>query len=114
MRMLLGKLRCEDYLTLVAASSIIRPGVKVSQGQLIGRVGATGTATGPHLDYRIIRSGTYVDPVAEHRRMPAGEPIAPSELPAFRALRDDTFGRMAEILATKPIAPPVPQPPVTK
>jgi murein DD-endopeptidase MepM/ murein hydrolase activator NlpD len=102
------------YLHLSGFGPGIRPGVKVSQGQLIGRVGATGTATGPHLDYRIIRSGTYVDPVAEHRRMPAGEPIAPSELPAFRALRDDTFGRMAEILATKPIAPPVPQPPVTK
>jgi hypothetical protein len=46
--------------------------------------------------------------------MPAGEPIAPSQLPAFRTLRDDTFGRMAEILATKPGASPVPQPPVTK
>ena len=102
------------YLHLSGFGPGIRPGVRVSQGQLIGRVGATGTATGPHLDYRIIRSGTYVDPVAEHRKMPAGEPIAPSQLPAFRTLRDDTFGRMADILATKPGAPPVPQPPVTK
>lgn len=101
------------YLHLSGFGPGIRPGVRVSQGDLIGRVGATGTATGPHLDYRIIKNGTYVDPVAEHRRMPAGDPIAPSELPAFRALRDEAFGRMAEILATKP-ARPVPQPPVTK
>ena len=102
------------YLHLSGFGPGIRPGVRVSQGQLIGRVGATGTATGPHLDYRIIRSGTYVDPVAEHRKMPAGEPIAPSQLPAFRTLRDDTFGRMADILATRPGVSPVPQPPVTK
>ena len=101
------------YLHLSGFAPGMRPGVRVSQGDLIGRVGATGTATGPHLDYRIIKNGTYVDPVAEHRKMPAGEPIAPSQLPAFRALRDEAFGRMAEILATKP-ARPVPQPPVTK
>ncbi len=53
----------------------IRPGVRVAQSQFIGRVGATGAATGPHLDYRIIKNGRYVDPIAEHKRMPKGETI---------------------------------------
>ena len=102
-----------SYLHLSGFGPGIRAGVKVSQGELIGRVGATGTATGPHLDYRIAKNGTFVDPVAEHRRMPAGEPIPTSQLPAFRELRDQRFGQIAEILAAKP-ARPVPQPPVTK
>ena len=41
------------YLHLSAFGKGIRAGAHVDQGQLIGRVGATGTATGPHLDYRL-------------------------------------------------------------
>jgi murein DD-endopeptidase MepM/ murein hydrolase activator NlpD len=62
------------YLHLSAFGPGIRPGVRVSQSQLIGRVGATGTATGPHLDYRILKNDRYVDPIAELKRMPKGEP----------------------------------------
>ena len=40
----------------------IRPGVAVRQGQTIGYVGATGTATGPHLDFRIKQRGKFVNP----------------------------------------------------
>ena len=53
------------YLHLSSFGPGIRPGVRVDQGQLIGRVGQTGTATGPHLDYRIIKNGRYVNPIAE-------------------------------------------------
>jgi murein DD-endopeptidase MepM/ murein hydrolase activator NlpD len=41
----------------------IQAGEKVQQGQLIGYVGATGLATGPHLDYRITRKGVFVNPL---------------------------------------------------
>ena len=52
----------------------------MTQGDLIGRVGSTGTATGPHLDYRIIKNGMYVNPVAELKRMPKGDPLAAGQL----------------------------------
>ena len=45
----------------------IRTGVRVGQGELVGRVGATGLATGPHLHYGLRRDGSYVNPVREHR-----------------------------------------------
>ncbi len=37
-------------------------GSKVSQKDIIGYVGSTGLATGPHLDYRIAQNGTYMNP----------------------------------------------------
>ena len=87
------------YLHLSAFGPGIRAGARVSQGQLIGRVGATGTATGPHLDYRLRRNGVFVNPRAEHARLPPGEPIAATQLAAFRQMRDEVRDRMAVMLA---------------
>src|SRR5215470_15526024 len=43
----------------------IRAGARVQQRQMIGAVGATGLATGPHLDYRITLNGAFVNPLNE-------------------------------------------------
>jgi murein DD-endopeptidase MepM/ murein hydrolase activator NlpD len=83
------------YLHLSSFGPGIRPGVRVEQGRLIGRVGQSGAATGPHLDYRIIKNGRYVNPVAEHAKMPPGEPIAPDRLEAFQAVRDRALDELA-------------------
>ena len=80
------------YLHLSAFAPGLHVGSRVAQGDFIGRVGTSGTATGPHLDYRIIKNGTYVDPIAELKRMPKGEPIAADRLPAFARVRDEALG----------------------
>ena len=50
------------YLHLSAFGPGIRAGVHVSQGQLIGKVGMTGLATGPHLHYELRKDGAVVNP----------------------------------------------------
>jgi murein DD-endopeptidase MepM/ murein hydrolase activator NlpD len=41
----------------------ITEGVRVRQGQVVGFLGATGLATGPHLHYEVIVNGSFVDPL---------------------------------------------------
>jgi murein DD-endopeptidase MepM/ murein hydrolase activator NlpD len=86
------------YLHLSAFGKGIRPGAHVEQGQTIGRVGATGAATGPHLDYRLKRNGVFVNPLVVHARQAPGEPIPESELGAFSAAREDLASRLAAAL----------------
>jgi len=62
----------------------IRPGVTVRQGQVIGYVGATGLATGPHLDFRLMRGGDFVNPLKVN--FVNGEPVNPKEMAAFKSL----------------------------
>jgi murein DD-endopeptidase MepM/ murein hydrolase activator NlpD len=90
------------YLHLSSFGPGVRPGVRVEQSQLVGRVGQTGTATGPHLDYRVIRDGRYVNPIAEMARMPPGEPIASEQLDAFRLHRDQVLSELSTRLSLPP------------
>ena len=78
----------------------IVPGARVDQKDVIGYVGATGAATGPHLDFRIRRSGVFVNPVLERQRMPPGEPIPPSMLAAFQVTRDQVLAELTRRLAS--------------
>ncbi|MEO5774548.1 MAG: M23 family metallopeptidase [Sphingomicrobium sp.] len=48
------------------SSIVAQPGAFVRQGQLIGYVGASGLATGPHLHYEVYMSGQAVNPLAVH------------------------------------------------
>jgi murein DD-endopeptidase MepM/ murein hydrolase activator NlpD len=76
------------YLHLSSFGKGIRAGARVEQGQVIGRVGMTGAATGPHLDYRLRRNGAFVNPLLERRRLPPGDPIPAVQLADFRTMRD--------------------------
>ena len=84
------------YLHLSTIGAGIRPGVRVEQGDAIGRVGSSGTATGPHLDYRIIKNGTYVNPLVELKKMPKGDPVAPDAREAFERARDAVLARFPQ------------------
>lgn len=52
---------------------LVRRGQRVSQGQVIGLVGSTGLATGPHVCYRFWKNGVQVD--ALRLKLPTGEPM---------------------------------------
>jgi murein DD-endopeptidase MepM/ murein hydrolase activator NlpD len=78
-----------EYLHLSAIA--VRAGSHVRQGDLIGRVGSSGLATGPHLDYRVKRNGVFVNPSAAHRAMPPADPIPAAEMAAFAAACDRAF-----------------------
>ena len=71
------------YLHLSAFAAGIHAGVGVEQGQTIGRVGASGLATGPHLHYGLTKNGAFVNPLLEHRNMPPGDSVPTSELEGF-------------------------------
>ena len=51
------------YAHLSKYAKSLKKGDKVEQGQVIGYVGATGTATGPHLDFRVRKNGKFIDPL---------------------------------------------------
>jgi len=93
------------YLHLSAFAKGITAGAQVDQGQLIGRVGATGTATGPHLDYRLRKNGVFVDPRREHAKQPPGEPIPSTYLADFGTSRDTMLQQFTTTLASAE-APP--------
>jgi murein DD-endopeptidase MepM/ murein hydrolase activator NlpD len=85
------------YLHLSAFGGGIRRGARVDQGQTIGRVGATGLATGPHLHYGLQRNGAWVDPLREHRNMPPGDPVPAAAMEAFHAVRDGALQQLEAV-----------------
>jgi len=99
------------YLHLSKFAKGIKQGTRVSQGQLIGYVGSTGTSTGPHLDFRIWKNGTPIDPLKVPQE-PA-EPISAENRAAFEYVRDritaelnGTLGDLEPILQVDSIAVP--------
>jgi len=86
------------YMHLSSIVSGVRRGARVTQGDVIGRVGSSGLATGPHLDYRIKRNGVFVNPLTEHQRLPPGDPIRPEHLAAFEEVRAGAIARLDNAL----------------
>jgi len=71
-----------SYLHLSRFAKGVKPGTKVTQGQVIGYVGMTGLATGPHLDYRVSDNGTWLDPLKLKSITP--DPLRGQALTDFR------------------------------
>lgn len=60
----------------------LRKGAKVRQGQVIGYVGASGLATGPHLHYELLSGGSQINPLSV--KMPSGQKLEGKDLARFR------------------------------
>ena len=73
----------------------VRVGAQVAQSQVIGNVGATGLATGPHLDFRLMQGRSYISPTK--KIVPDAPPVGEKAFPRFAALRDDLRGRLDSI-----------------
>ena len=87
----------QGYVTMYAhLSRILVPvGAQVAQGDPIGRVGSTGLATGPHLDFRVLQRGQFINPrkvVVEPE-----PPVSKEGLPRFIALRDELKDRLDQV-----------------
>ncbi len=80
------------YLHMSRIAPGVRAGSTVSQGQIIGYVGSTGLATGPHLCYRFWVNGQPADPYRVET--PNGDPVAPEHRAAFMAHRTAEYARL--------------------
>ncbi|MCB0720520.1 MAG: peptidoglycan DD-metalloendopeptidase family protein [Bacteroidetes bacterium] len=74
------------YLHMQKIADGIKPGVRVRQGDVIGFVGSTGLATGPHVCYRFWKNGSQVDPMKE--AFPSAKPVSDENVALFAELRD--------------------------
>jgi len=73
----------------------IRVGVRAEQGQIIGYVGATGLATGPHLHYELRINDKPVNPLTGS--LPRGKPIPSNMMTEFRQFRNEMDNQLASI-----------------
>ncbi|SEP89512.1 M23 family metallopeptidase [Flavobacterium urocaniciphilum] len=62
---------------------LVRRGQSVTQGQIIGKVGSTGLATGPHVCYRFWKNGVQVDPL--RMKLPSSEPMTKKQKEKYLA-----------------------------
>lgn len=83
------------YGHLSGFASGIRQGVRVSQGDVIGFVGATGIATGPHLHYEFRVGGIHRNPLA--LALPDAAPLHVAEMPAYKGLIADLSAQIDTI-----------------
>jgi murein DD-endopeptidase MepM/ murein hydrolase activator NlpD len=81
------------YLHLSRFAKGLKKGTKVQQGEIIGYVGSTGLATGPHLDYRVSENGKWLDPLKLKSITP--DPLRGASLTRFRASVAHLMPRLA-------------------
>jgi murein DD-endopeptidase MepM/ murein hydrolase activator NlpD len=84
-----------QYLHMQGFAKGIRPGTHVQQGQVIGYVGSTGLATGPHVCFRFWRNGQQVD----HLRLdlPTAEPMKGADFQQFVVRRDELVKQLETV-----------------
>jgi murein DD-endopeptidase MepM/ murein hydrolase activator NlpD len=82
-----------SYSHLQSIVPSVRPGSRVQVGQVIGRVGASGLATGPHLHFAFYRGGVYVNPMTA--KLPASPPLAHRFAEEFAKVSGEALHQLA-------------------
>ncbi|UZD21786.1 peptidoglycan DD-metalloendopeptidase family protein [Algoriphagus halophytocola] len=84
-----------QYLHMSKIAKGIKPGTRIRQGQVIGYVGSTGLATGPHLCFRFWKNGKQEDWLKE--KIPPSEPISSANKLAFESTKTEYMEKLAAI-----------------
>lgn len=84
-----------QYLHMSKIGSGIKNGVRVKQGEVIGYVGSTGLATGPHVCYRFWVNGKQVDPYKQ--KLPDAEPLTAERMSAYKTYMKELKTRLDAI-----------------
>ncbi|AEL25098.1 M23 family metallopeptidase [Cyclobacterium marinum] len=90
-----------QYLHMSKIGKGIKKGTRVKQGQVIGYVGSTGLATGPHLCFRFWKHGKQVDWLKEE--IPPAEPIAEENKLAFEQVKQEKINKLMAIQYTNKV-----------
>jgi murein DD-endopeptidase MepM/ murein hydrolase activator NlpD len=77
----------------------VKQGQRVSQSQVIGTVGSTGAATGPHLHYEFLMNGVHRNPRTIHKKLPKAKSLPSAELPRFRQAIAPVVQQLAQLQA---------------
>ena len=91
-----------QYLHMSKIAAGMRPGKMVRQGDIIGYVGSTGLATGPHVCYRFWKNGKQVDPLKE--KFPASKPIKVANKAIFEEIINEMKPQLARLANPKVIS----------
>lgn len=83
------------YMHLKGFAKGMTVGTRLKQGQTIAYVGTTGLSTGPHLDFRVIKNGTYINPLSV--KSPPVEPILEENKAAFEIKKGEAMKALAAI-----------------
>lgn len=75
----------------------VKKGQRVDQGQVIGTVGSTGSATGPHLHYEFLVNGVHRNPRTVHKDLPKAKSLPESELPRFKSFIQAPLEQLASL-----------------
>jgi murein DD-endopeptidase MepM/ murein hydrolase activator NlpD len=96
------------YMHLSGFGKGITTGKYIRQGELLGYVGTTGLSTGPHLDFRVSRNGSPIDPL--RMESPPVDPVRPDKLVAFESVKDEALRLLNETEEPKLVQNPLVKP----